>query len=491
MLSLSFYAFLAVDAVKLVHVGSQDVSARDLTRHRMKVPGVHFQASTADDIHTLLNSALTSGPVRMPLHSPCETYNITALAHLQKEVFKRRAQVLLTNTDGRAPLHRTLDALEDEHAQNEVYVRSHPHVADAVRDGMCNAIALSWVHHLTDAGRTDLSSYRLPLLSLMTTQRWSKKLSQDPVLGKVFTVSTPCEEGHNLFYNSTIHDGIEGGSLSWPQEGEYQGVAYDVYPFWPIVVDGQEMNRTNLSRSESAHGLSTVWSARYNARRMTHSMCYLQELGLGWSEDSSCTLLMNGPTAYLYDSNESNCCLAGYNGASAAPGPPGSDWEDIIWCDLDPMSENLAEWWVQSSSTTNKSVRVMENYTQTSGHYSGPVQYSTALWGESWFYYVTDMKGNPLEYGEGPCEYPSTWDCDSGEARYGKHNGWNSRDYWPETFGERTVLESEFEVPSVCENVTTECLFQFPCAVSGKKSMIVPPLKKDMFVAPPVRPGPH
>ena len=57
-------------------------------------------------------------------------------------------------------------------------------------------------------------------------------------------------------------------------------------------------------------------------------------------------------------------------------------------------------------------------------------------------------------------------DCESGESRYGKHNGWNSRDLWLETFGERTVLESELKVPSMCENVTTNVFVQFPCSVS-------------------------
>ena len=51
-------------------------------------------------------------------------------------------------------------------------------------------------------------------------------------------------------------------------------------------------------------------------------------------------------------------------------------------------------------------------------------------------------------------------------SRYGKHNGWNSRDHWPETFGERTVLESELEVHSTCENVTANVFVQFPCSVS-------------------------
>ena len=59
------------------------------------------------------------------------------------------------------------------------------------------------------------------------------------------------------------------------------------------------------------------------------------------------------------------------------------------------------------------------------------------------------------------CEYPSTGD-ESRESRYGKHNGWNSRDYWPETFGERTVLESEFKVHSVCENTKNERFFRVP-----------------------------
>ena len=56
----------------------------------------------------------------------------------------------------------------------------------------------------------------------------------------------------------------------------------------------------------------------------------------------------------------------------------------------------------------------------------------------------------------------STCDCESGESGYGKHNGWNSRDHWPETFSERTVFASEFEVPSMCENTKNECLCTVP-----------------------------
>ena len=63
------------------------------------------------------------------------------------------------------------------------------------------------------------------------------------------------------------------------------------------------------------------------------------------------------------------------------------------------------------------------------------------------------------------CESPSTCKCESGESTYGKDNGWNSLDHWPET-SERTMLESELEVPSMWENVMTECFFQFLCSVS-------------------------
>ena len=37
-----------------------------------------------------------------------------------------------------------------------------------------------------------------------------------------------------------------------------------------------------------------------------------------------------------------------------------------------------------------------------------------------------------------------------------------------ETFSERTVLEHEFEVPSVHENTKNECRSQFPCSVSSQ-----------------------
>ena len=74
-----------------------------------------------------------------------------------------------------------------------------------------------------------------------------------------------------------------------------------------------------------------------------------------------------------------------------------------------------------------------------------------------------------------------------GESRCGKHNGWNSRDHWPETSGKRTVLESEFEVPSVCENTKNECCFWFSCSVSSEKEMSVLPLDKDLFVLAPIR----
>ena len=73
------------------------------------------------------------------------------------------------------------------------------------------------------------------------------------------------------------------------------------------------------------------------------------------------------------------------------------------------------------------------------------------------------------------------------ESRYGKLNGWNSRDHWPETFSERTVFESEFEVPSVYKNTKNECRFQFLCSVSSEKEMSVLPLEKDMVVLAPIR----
>ena len=62
-----------------------------------------------------------------------------------------------------------------------------------------------------------------------------------------------------------------------------------------------------------------------------------------------------------------------------------------------------------------------------------------------------------------------------------------SRDHWPETFGEQTVLESEFEVPSVCENTKNECRFQFLCSVSSEMEMSVLPLEEDVFVLAPIR----
>lgn len=409
----------------------------DAARASKVLPSASFTASGATQIRRMLNKHLLAGKLAMPLNRPCEEFTLDELAELQRIVLCQAEPALVTLAGGsssaRALLY-TAETLDAQHASDAADVASDlsSTIADAVRDARCHSLAMAWVHHLSEDGRSSLSNNTMPLLPEKGLQEHTEALkAADPamasrVLGNLSSAVT-CQIGHEA---EPVKRGTWGGFPTWPYEVTYNASGYGPYPFW---AGG---GGSGGSLSGAGADIQTWWSAVINAERLDHSSCSLSSLG---GKDGPCThLFLNGSWAFLYSKDESFCCM------SSAP-------VKYTPCHLTRPQRNFMD-------VFNKDG--VFDYTSEDGLYTGKAKkYSMHLTNPSdfWFWYVTDMDDKPLEQGEGPCDM---YDTDGSRNCNGPPK-MLFHQYHQNTFKEATIDPAVFERPEVCKKTPYQyCMVQ-------------------------------
>jgi len=353
---------------------------------------------------------------------PCENFTIEELVDLQLYLFCRRAEELVGTYhqgDGRAG-HSSLAELQKEVEEELKYIVVHPEVTDAVRDGKCASLALSWVHHLTHDTRTEIRAAKisLPLLAMRGSADhipMLRKKGHDVVADR-FEKAVTCEIGHSA---SAQPAGQWKGFPDWPDEITYNASGYGPYPFWHGGHGGGSLTQGSP--------ITTWWSALKNAERLDHhGKCSLSGLG---GINGPCTHLFVNQYAYLFSQDQSFCCI------SSTP-------EDV--CHLSRPQRDFFR-----AMNYNG---ISDGYVSESGYYTGKIKnYSMHLTNPAdfWFWYFTDLDDKPLEQGEGPCVLPRG--C-PGPPKYLFHQ------YDPPTFRALNISQDVFTIPAICKSSrVTQC----------------------------------
>jgi len=333
------------------------------------------------------------------------------------------------------------------------YVREHPEVEQALRDGKCAEVAMQWVHHLSEDARRALSTKRLPLLADKGTAEHSPMLINGGHhhVAKKLASQITCQSGHDA---KTEARGDWSGYPAWPFEVEYNATGYGPYPFW--TAGGGPPPAP--SPSTAGAPIHTYWSAVHASEKFEHNgNCDLTGVGGGFTADGPCVHLMLGTEyAYLYDKEQTHCCVSS---------------QPSYACHMTPMQREFYKVFEYKGE--------IENYKSESGYYTGKVKHYSTYIGATpsgnnsrrlqsggnqfYFWYVTDEAGKPIEQGEGGCDFTGSHSCGN-PPKYLYHQ------YDPSTFKAATLDPSVFAVPKVCQNTQSTCLVTptFFCGDSQK-----------------------
>jgi len=418
-----------VGAFCMLGAATATPTQHDLQRAQRAVPGDSFRAPNPAAIREKLNYALKKGALKMSRGEACEEFALAELAELQKTFFQLRSPELFTQ-DLRAPRHSSMSELLEELAEEGKYVKMHPEVEEALRDGKCAELAMQWVHHLSEGARGKLAEARLPLLANKGTAEHAPKLINGGHhhVAKKLTSQVTCQTGHDAKAEAR---GSWAGFPDWPYEVEYNATGYGPYPFWTAA--HMTANFPPSPSPTTGAPIHTYWSAVLNAEKLEHNgQCDLTGVGGGFSADGPCTHLMLGTQyAYLYDNAQTHCCI------SSEPSYP---------CHMTTMPRDFVTTLFDYKGT-------IENYVSESGYFNGTVKhYSTQLsTGGLNFWYVTDQDNKPIEQGEGGCDFTGSHTCSSGGGKYLWHQ------YNPATFKEATLDPAVFAVPEVCKSTSSKC----------------------------------
>ena len=407
-------------------------SPGDVVRAAKVQPSAPYTGADATAIRLQLNKHLSHGPLALPNGgTPCEQFSLEELHDIQRKLVCAADSALAASygaTDKRAPRWVDAAALAAEHAVEAVEAAAHPTtIGTAARDARCHDIAMAWTHHLGAGTRAGLvaAGTALPLLPKRGAEHHMPKLraggaSHAPQAARLAAAVT-CQIGHQA--NKTAAGKWEGFP-HWPYEVTYNASGYGPYPFWTL---GGGTGAGTLSGPGAP--IQTWWSAVQNAERLDHSQCNLA--GLGGSAKVACThLFLDNAYAYVFTKN-GFCCQSS--------GP-----EQVDRCHMTRPQRTFMDVF---------DFKGVINYTSEDGLFSGPAkQYTMHLTNPSnfWFWYVTDMKDQPIEQGEGPCEMYSatgTRAC-TGPPKMLFHQ------YHPGTFKAASIDPSVFALPDVCQNST-------------------------------------
>jgi len=403
-------------------IGSSDEARALLTKPRSP----HYTAHGAAGIREQLNKHLTSGPLSFPDYKPCEEFLLEELDSIYAELTshchgKSDLLALYPDSDGRS--HDANRLTLDSQLQQRLLALNDEAVRQALSSGKCHAIAMAWVHHLTQASRDFFSTegFVLPLLPETGAAEHVPvlKAKGEHSASSWLESTVTCQVGHEAEPEARV-TWTKKDLPTWPSEVTYNASGYGPYPFWTAG------GGSGGSLSGAGTDIRVSYSAVQNAEKLEHAACSLSGLGVS---DGPCThLFVNGSWAFLYKQDLSYCCM------SSAP-------EQWTPCHLTRPQRNFMD-------VMNDDGEI--DYTSEDGLYSGKAhKWSMHLTQPSnfFFWYVTTPEGLPLEQGEGPCDM---YDSDGSRNCRGGGPKMLFHQYHTSTWGEATLDASVFTVPDIC-----------------------------------------
>jgi hypothetical protein len=402
----------------------------------------------------MLNKAMLTGATALHHPAPCDTFSLVLLQSLEKVMFHLRDESLLT-TDLRAPRHTTLEHLDAAHGEEQRVAGIDEEQSARIRFLKCHDIAMAWTHHLSAGGRAKLSLLSLPLLP---------DLDDWPHAGSTVDDETPCVVAHRVQSQPVRQEWP--GFPTWPAEVTYEAEGYGIYPFW---IGGSDLFHVRDESRALTQGsrIRTRWSSLRNSARMEHEACLLTKVATtehfsngslsgspGWKADASCVHLETPSHSYLYDAEETHCCIA--SNENCVPS----------FSTFSPYFPFLFDQWE------------LRDYAAESANFEGRVNATYRVWQADsenpgpWFWYFTDLFGFPVEQGEGnSCgfqsrqRHPAT--CDLFEGRVNENQEILDpylvyRQYNRTTFREAYLTDDDFAVPVVCQATQSLCIVEHP-----------------------------
>lgn len=354
---------------------------------------------------------------------PCGDFSLEELNGIIKELFCHHSKELqdiyerapASHKDGRMRRFTTIEEYEKSWAR-ESQLGNDDDTLTILRDAKCAEVLMHWTHHVPAEAKNDLlDTIRLPMLPIAKSLETFKAHVEAK---ETHVASFSCLTGHGM--NGTVSD---HQWPHWPEEVHYYGTGYGAYPFW-LGPSGQGGN-----------GPLEVWySEKQSAERYYHHSCGMKEAG--YSSDVPCIHLFVGkqpsPAAYLYTASGDFCCVSGPQGGGRHQeklAPPATDFMDF----MDYQGE----------------------VDFTGPYYKGKVKYYLLELPRNepvtWFWYMTDLDGHPVQQGEGG----KNEDDDSGAGIQIYHSYNTSSFKQPDT----PYNSSMFAVPSICTSTTKTCYF--------------------------------
>lgn len=354
---------------------------------------------------------------------PCADFSIPELNSVLKELFCHHAPELQEiyervpmshKKDGRVRRFSTIDEYENSWLQ-ESELAADSESTHLLRDAKCAEVLMHWTHHVPAEAKNELvKKITLPTLPIAKPVEDSNAHVEAK---KTYVAAFSCVTGHGM---SSSHQSDHVWP-HWPAEVHYHGMGHGAYPFWlgPSGKGGQ--------------GKIEVWySEKILAERYYHAVCGMREAG--YRTDAPCVHLFTGgqpnPTAHLYTATEDFCCLSGPPAGGRHKerlAPPATDFMDDM--------------------TYKGEIDFTGVYYKGKGKY-----YLLELPGSepvTWFWYITDMDGKPVQQGEGGKNAQD----DSGAGIQIYH------DYNTTSFESVSLNASKFAIPSICKTTTKTCEF--------------------------------
>jgi len=158
---------------------SAELSARDLTRAKQKVPRSHLAGTSVSEAMMKLNANLKADT---ELHTaPCETLPLEQLQELQLTIFAARHEKLqqVYEGDNRKLPYDSTESLVNAHRQQAATSASRPDLRAMIRDGVCQETVMMYIHHLSAPVRDSLKALPTFVLPLLPERELHAKPAQD------------------------------------------------------------------------------------------------------------------------------------------------------------------------------------------------------------------------------------------------------------------------------------------------------------------------
>ena len=405
-------------------VAAASLTRFDVLRAKRSAPRAEFQAPR-EEVSSFLTSVLekTSGlEVR-----PCDDWSLEALDDTLDLLDT------LSHPELEAEYVRRGDARGGGRARRAALTELRVYESH-VRSARCAEAAQRYAHHLSSEARAEFAATSA-LPGLNERPGPSSSPAVDAAVANAYT----CQTFHSFDATKVTDDDNDHDWPHWPTEATYEGTGYGPFPFWGGAGD--------LSLDTGAN-LSVAYSAVHNAERILHSSCDLSTHG-GPRDKVECAHLwkqfdLDGKTyhmAWLYttkgfsaDADGAFCCISSNERAQMPLTAPPRDFMDLL--DDSGTVDNYTNAYFPDGIT-------VRNYT-TAINFAGT----------TYFWYLTDTAGHPVEQGEGCVQSPRR-EChpEDQEALYVYHT-YDTTSFKQTTFDYNTT----FALPDVCRGIKVECL---------------------------------